>query len=184
MKHLLDAICSEISDVLGNVDEAEFAAFTAAISNAERVFVAGEGRSGLMGKAFAMRLMHAGYNAFAVGETITPSIGAADVFVAISGSGATETVRLYASQAHKCGAAIALITTNRNAAIATYSSLTLVIPAATKLRLEDEPRTIQPLGNQFDQCVHVLLDAAVIQLLNTSSSSNDQQLAGRHSNLQ
>ncbi|WP_026326891.1 6-phospho-3-hexuloisomerase [Paenibacillus ginsengihumi] len=184
MKALLDAISREVTEVLAHVSEEEFLAFGASLRKAERIFVAGEGRSGLMGKAFAMRLMHAGYDAFAVGETITPSIGPADVLVAISGSGTTETVHLYASQARKSGASVLLVTTNRHSKIAEYSDGTLRIPAATKKRLEDEPPTIQPLGNQFDQCLHLLLDAVVIHLLSESNRHGDRELAQRHSNLQ
>lgn len=42
------------------------------IMSSEKVFVSGAGRSGLMGKSFAMRLMHMGINAFVTGETVTP----------------------------------------------------------------------------------------------------------------
>lgn len=175
---------NEVAAVLNRVSEIEFTAFGEAIKGASRIFVAGEGRSGLMGKAFAMRLMHAGYSAFVVGETITPSIGADDVLVAISGSGTTEIVHLYANQAKKVGASVVLITTNRNSKIAEYSDLTLRIPAATKLRLEDEPPTIQPLGNQFDQSLHMLLDAVIIGILNETDEDSFQEMTRRHSNLQ
>lgn len=184
MKNLLVQMNSEVAAVLDRVSETEFAAFGKRMKGASRIFIAGEGRSGLMGKAFAMRLMHAGFNAFVVGETITPSIRPEDVLVAISGSGTTEAVHLYASQAKKTGASVLLITTNRNSKIAGYSDLVLRIPAATKLRLEDEPPTIQPLGNQFDQSLHMLLDAVIIDILDETGDASYREMARRHSNLQ
>ena len=39
-----------------------------------KVLVMGAGRSGLVGKAFAMRLLHLGFNSYVLGETIVPSI--------------------------------------------------------------------------------------------------------------
>ncbi|HID41529.1 MAG TPA: 6-phospho-3-hexuloisomerase, partial [Pyrodictium sp.] len=46
-----------------------------AYRSGHKVLVMGAGRSGLVGRAFAMRLMHLGFNVYVLGETITPSIG-------------------------------------------------------------------------------------------------------------
>ena len=53
------------------------------------IFILGAGRSGLMARGFAMRLVHIGYTVYVIGETITPSIQAGDVLVSVSGSGKT-----------------------------------------------------------------------------------------------
>ena len=52
----------------------------------------GAGRSGLVAKAFAMRLMHLGFTAYVVGETITPAMRPKDLLVIFSGSGRTKTI--------------------------------------------------------------------------------------------
>src|SRR5574344_1521837 len=62
------------------------------LTTSKNIFVIGAGRSGLAGKAFAMRLMHLGLSAYVVGETISPAIYADDCILAISGSGETNTV--------------------------------------------------------------------------------------------
>ena len=59
------------------------------ILGAKTIFLAGAGRSGLAVKAFAMRLMHMGFGAYVVGETVTPGMKADDLLVIGSGSGAT-----------------------------------------------------------------------------------------------
>ncbi|WP_373232450.1 6-phospho-3-hexuloisomerase [Cohnella sp.] len=184
MKALLKSIMDEIAGVLGNVDEAKCLAFAERIGKAKRIFIAGEGRSGLMGKAFAMRLMHADYPAFVVGETITPNIEQGDMLLAISGSGTTGSIQLYVSQAKQIGADIALITTNETSPLAESSDFVLRLPAATKRRLADEPATMQPLGNQFDQSLHLLLDAVMIHIVRASSSDPQELMAKRHTNLQ
>ncbi len=54
---------------------------------ARKIFVAGAGRSGFMIKSFAMRMMHIGLEAYAVGETIAPRLEKEDLLIMASGSG-------------------------------------------------------------------------------------------------
>ncbi|HZU00229.1 MAG TPA: hypothetical protein VFA10_11235, partial [Ktedonobacteraceae bacterium] len=86
----LSTIVSEIEHVLSEVDETQVDTFADQLLAAPRVFVTGEGRSGLMAKAFAMRLMHLGLTVYVVGETTTPALKGSDSLVAVSGSGTTE----------------------------------------------------------------------------------------------
>ncbi|MFC4304060.1 MULTISPECIES: 6-phospho-3-hexuloisomerase [Cohnella] len=184
MKALFTGILEEITGVLRNVDEEKCLAFAERIRHAKRIFIAGEGRSGLMGKAFAMRLMHADYPAFVVGETITPNVEQGDMLLAISGSGTTGSIQLYVGQAKRAGADVVLITTNEASQLAESSDFVLRLPAATKRRLADEPETIQPLGNQFDQSLHLLLDAVMIHIVRASALDPQELMARRHTNLQ
>ena len=66
-------ILDELRAVLSKVPAAESDAFVTDILSARRIFVAGAGRSGLAGRAFAMRLMHFGFDAFVIGEIATPA---------------------------------------------------------------------------------------------------------------
>lgn len=167
--------------MLTHVDEEEAVQFSNELMSAKRIFVCGEGRSGFMGKAFAMRLMHADYKVFVIGETITPSIQEGDLFVAISGSGETSSIYQLVKTAKKIGANVQLVTVNRNSSIGKVADGVLVVPAATKYRLPSESPTIQPLGNQFDQSVHLLLDAIIISTLKNTSN---EELRNRHANLE
>ena len=107
MRSIIDTISREIRTVLSMIAEEEAAALSDELKRAKRIFVYGEGRSGLMGKAFAMRLMHGGYEVYAVGETIAPSIAANDLLVAISGSGTTGIIYEFAKKARETGARVA-----------------------------------------------------------------------------
>lgn len=185
MKSIILTVAEEISNVLSHVKEEEAVQLSKELRNAKRIFVYGEGRSGLMGKAFAMRLMHGGYNVFVIGETITPSIEAGDLLVAISGSGSTGGIFQFASKAKEIGAKIFLVTTNNESKIALISDGVLTIPAATKYRKSHEPDTIQPLGNQFDQSVHLVLDAIIISSLETDDpEAAYDEMTKRHTNLE
>lgn len=66
--------------MLGQVDSRQYEELIASVVEADRVFVAGAGRSLLMVKAFAMRLMHIGKPVYAVRETVTPAAGEKPTF--------------------------------------------------------------------------------------------------------
>lgn len=85
-KETAQTCVEEISTVISCTKEEELAAIAQGFKHARRIFISGDGRSGLMGKAIAMRLMHGGYEVYVVGETITPSIGKGDVLLLVSGS--------------------------------------------------------------------------------------------------
>lgn len=185
MKGIIQTVANEITTVLSRVSEEEAVHLSEHLKSAKRIFVYGEGRSGLMGKAFAMRLMHGGFPVFVVGETVTPSIEADDLLVAITGSGSTGGILPFAEKAKQLGAKVFLVTTNRESKIAAISDGVLVIPAATKYRRPSEPETIQPLGNQFDQSVHLVLDAIIIGTLQTENAeSTYAEMTKRHTNLE
>lgn len=56
---------------------------------ANRIFIAGAGRSGFCARGFANRMMHLGFTVYFVGETTTPSIQEGDLLIVGSGSGTT-----------------------------------------------------------------------------------------------
>src|SRR5690606_22713650 len=118
MKTIIKAVSNEISEVLDRVKEEEVVQLHDVITTSNRVFIAGTGRSGLIGKVFGMRLMHNGFNVFIVGETTTPSIQNGDTLLLISGSGNTATLVNFAKKANEVGAKLALVTTNPQSAIA------------------------------------------------------------------
>jgi 6-phospho-3-hexuloisomerase len=182
MKSIITTVADEISEVLSKVEEEEAIHLSEQLKKAKRIFVYGEGRSGLMGKAFAMRLMHVGFQVYVIGETITPSMDEGDLLIAISGSGSTGAIVQFASKAKEIGASVFLVTTNRGSKLASISDGIMGIPAATKYRRAEEPATIQPLGNQFDQSVHLVLDAVIIGTL--EDGDTNETMAKRHANIE
>ncbi|MEH7095185.1 6-phospho-3-hexuloisomerase [Neobacillus vireti] len=180
---IVSTILKEIETVLSQVREENLQELAVELQKAKRIFIIGEGRSGLMAKSFAMRLMHLGAAVFVVGETITPAIGEGDLLVAVSGSGTTKSVVWTAEKTQSLGCQVIAVTTNPESPLAAASSSILHVPAATKYRRENELKTIQPLGSLFDQCVHLLFDTICLQYSQLSSVSNTDAFA-RHSNLE
>ncbi|HWM01484.1 MAG TPA: SIS domain-containing protein [Actinophytocola sp.] len=81
-------------------------------------FFSGQGRSGLVAHMAAMRLMHVGFNAHAVGEATAPSIAGGDDLVVISGSGETGVTLHSAQLALGLGAHILAVTTRADSTLA------------------------------------------------------------------
>lgn len=176
-------ILGEIENVLSKIDESDVNKFIGILNSDRRIFVIGEGRSGLMGKSFAMRLMHLGATVYAVGETITPAIEKGDIMVAISGSGTTKNVVMAAEKAGKIGCTILAVTTNPESDLGKTAEYTIHVPAATKYRREGESASIQPLGSLFDQCAHILFDSICLGYAESKKQDNGSAFL-RHSNLE
>ena len=85
----IEYIQKKIKDILSKVTQEEIDKVKDLFFNSNRIFVYGAGRSGLVAKAFAIRLVHLGFQTFVIGETITAPVQNGDLVVIVSGSGET-----------------------------------------------------------------------------------------------
>lgn len=155
-----------------------------AILRARRIFVAGAGRSGFMIKAFAMRLMHIGFEVHVVGETTTPNLTAEDLFIVASGSGATGSLVSMAQKAKKIGAPLALMTIDRDSLIGNLADILLTIAAPSpKVQKETSFTSIQPMGSLFEQSLLLLFDMIILMLMESQDKTSNVMFT-RHANLE
>lgn len=173
MENYLLPIVDEVKDVLTQIDHKEVEAVTGLIQKDTRVFVDGEGRSGFVGKCFAMRLMHLGYNVYVMGESTTPSFQKGDVFLCVSGSGNTGSVRLNAEKAKKAEGKVVTVTNNPDSDLGKLSDEIIELNATVRGDTENR-QSIQLLGSLFDQSVHLLLDSICLMLSKRDDISNEQ----------
>ncbi len=141
-----------------------------------RVFVYGAGRSGLMLRAFAMRLAQMGRTAYVVGETTTPAIGEGDLLLLASASGTTHSVCHDAGAARQAGADLFVITATPG------SPLTDIRPADILLRTgsKDHPGgSSQIMGSLFEQALLLFLDLVAAQI-----PADRAAMRRRHANLE
>ena len=101
------------------------------IKEHKRIFVYGTGRSGLMLKAFAMRLMQIGLNSYVVGETTTPSVQEGDLLSVASASGETGSVCRTAESAVKQGVDLIVISSALESTLGKIHAPDIEIEAAT-----------------------------------------------------
>ena len=182
---LLLNITDEISSCLADLDEDQLEALEKEIRASRRIFVAGAGRSLLMIKAVAMRLMHMGFDTYVAGETITPAIGEKDLLLIASGSGTTATLKVMAEKGKLAGAKLALITTNPDSPIGNLSDLYVQVKAATTKDIGNTVTSIQPGANTFEQSVLLIGDAIVLDIISGEKlDEKNEELMKRHANLE
>lgn len=179
-------ILQELEGVLKGVDPSQTAALEKAILSAKRIFTAGAGRSQLMMRGLAMRLMHFGFSAFVVGETITPACGPGDLVIIGSGSGETATLAVVAARAKKAGADLALLTIYPDSTIGRLADLVVQLNATTaKVKTPEGDAAFQPGGNTFEQSLLLLCDAMVINILEQKGiQDRNAVLMKAHANLE
>lgn len=180
----MTAILDELRQALIQADNERAARLVESITRARRIFVAGAGRSGLMMKGFAMRLMHLGLNVSVVGETVTPGMTDGDLLLIGSGSGATASLVNYAATARTIGATIALLTIQADSPIGRMADIILTIPAPTP-KIDQAPvvRSVQPMGSLFEQALMVTLDALVLMLM-AATGRDAKTMFAYHANLE
>lgn len=154
-----------------------------AILSADAVFVAGAGRSGLMMKAFAMRLMHLGLRAHVVGETATPGIASGDLLLIGSGSGETRSLLGMLEKAQSLEATVAGLTIQPRSTLGSSADLVVLLPGSPKDQSSGADLTVQPMGSLFEQTLLLFLDGVILRIMETQAQSSGTMF-GKHANLE
>jgi 6-phospho-3-hexuloisomerase len=180
-------ILKGISDAMENVDPENVEDLVSELIRAHdegrRVLVVGAGRSSLVGRAFAMRLMHLGLNVYVLGETINPSVADGDIALVISGSGSTALPVTVAELAKKLGVRVLAVTSNPESPLGKLADLTVVVPGRSIAAREDEYHSRQllgehesltPMGTLFENSSMVFLDSLIAELMDRLGVSEDE----------
>jgi 3-hexulose-6-phosphate synthase/6-phospho-3-hexuloisomerase len=184
-------IISEISSVMEEIDENTVEDVISEILKAKKIFIVGAGRSGLVGKAFAMRLMQIGFKVYVVGETITPSMEEGDLLIAISNSGETKSVCLASQIAMTIKGNIVGITSNKNSRLAKKATKSIIID--TKHRTDptrfvqkgfhNEIPSFAPLGTLFEVSTFLFFEGLIGSLMERTNRK-EEDLKKMHSVLE
>ena len=174
----------ELAEALEQVDEKQVEELMDAICNAKKVYVAGAGRSLLMLRCLAMRLMHLGFESYVAGDTTTPAFEREDLLICGSGSGETAGVINAAAKAAKIGGRIAAITIRKESTLAQMADVIVEIPAYTdKAECKIKKKPILPGGTMFEQCILMIGDTVILPLAEKAKIPTDQAFT-RHANLE
>lgn len=161
----------------------------------KEIFIMGAGRSGLVGRAFALRLLHLGYKVHILGETLMPSVSKDDLVIAISGSGSTKLVITAVEAAKRVGATIMGITSFPDSPLGKLSDFILQVKGRIMPNVEANSRDyfarqilglhepLAPLGTLFEDTCMILLDAMIPILMNKLNLS-EEDLGRRHANIE
>lgn len=168
-------ILSSISSSLSSVDDALAERCADLILSGKKVFVYGVGRSGLIGRAFAMRLVQLGLHAFFIGETITPIVTEEDICILVSNTGTTMSAVQTANIVRRVGADVIVLTGNPTSKLAHAG--TIVIPIITSSSARQ--KVCAPLGTLFEDAVLVFLDS-MIPFLMAKLNETEASMRRRH----
>ena len=177
---VVEAILENIKNSKEFLDEDAIARFKEILLFSRHIFVTGAGRSGLVAKSFAMRLMQLGFSAFVVGETATPHIRKNDCLVVISGSGETKNIVSSAAIAKNEGSNVLALTSYPESGLGEFADCSIMVRG----RLMEEPdndnylkrqiygnyAALTPLGTAFELASLVFLDAIVSELMDSVMS--------------
>jgi 6-phospho-3-hexuloisomerase len=178
----LSLVADEVTSTAGQVEGDQLEALASSIRSAERIFVSGAGRSGLVLRMAAMRLMHLGMQVYVAGDTTTPAIREGDLLLVASGSGTTAGVVKAAETAAAAGARVAAVTTNAGSRLAGLADAVVIVPAAQKTD-HGSGVTRQYSGSLFEQVLFVLTES-IFQTLWNHTDAPAEELWLRHANLE
>jgi 6-phospho 3-hexuloisomerase len=192
LKEAMENIVDHVSFVSDQLKDQQINKFITYVEQANRVYIYGAGRSGLVAKAFAMRLMHLGITVHVVGEITTPAIEPNDIFITISGSGETTSVINSAKIAKSVGAKVIAITSYPESALGKLSDEIVLVPGRVvdpgskdfQIRqIKGEHYTLAPLGTLFEVSVLIILDALIAELM-TKLKKSESDLKRRHATIE
>ncbi|MHA1380825.1 MAG: 6-phospho-3-hexuloisomerase [Candidatus Helarchaeota archaeon] len=169
-KNTLIEISDNIKKLAEIIDEQDINNIINLIHYCRMTFVYGAGRSGLVGRTFAHRLMHLGLKACFIGDTITHRFTNQDILIAISGSGETTSTVAITKKAKDIGGKIVLITSNPDSEIGKISDIIINLKSKTKV---EKIKSLAPYTSLFDTAAFALFDSMARVLMDELEIGED-----------
>lgn len=173
---LHDRILTEVGDSLerSGLDQSNLVDL---LSQHERIFLVGAGRSGLVARFFGMRLMHLGKEVHIVGDTTASRIGSGDLFIVISRSGSSAALTEICRKASLVsGTVMVAVTSEPNSEVARFCHVVSVVDAPPE-------NMVLPLGTGFELTALIFLETLVAALAERHGITQEV-MQERHANLE
>ncbi|MEM3396200.1 MAG: 6-phospho-3-hexuloisomerase [Thermoplasmata archaeon] len=168
-------ILERVKEILENGDIETINVVVDKILKTRQIFVYGAGRSGIVGKAFAMRLVQMGLRAYFIGETITPIVEHGDLVFIVSNKGETYSAIQTANIVRRVGGEVVVLTSNRHSKLALAANHILEL----KIERDTKHRRFAPLGTLFEVAAFIFLDALVAEIME-KKNENEDTMRARH----
>ena len=173
--------CRDLENVFGRVDPAQLEFLSRELQAARRIVCYGVGREGLMMAAIAMRLMHAGFQSYVVGEMPTPPVGAGDVFFASAGPGHFPTIETLLKVAREAGGRTVLITAQPERAAQMPADVLIHLPAQTMVDVT-AGLSVLTMGTPYEASLLLFGDLLVLRLLELTHQKREDMYT-RYTNM-
>jgi len=162
-------IGERVTQSLAAIEPRVISAVLDALLKAPSIFVYGAGRSGIIGRAFAMRLVQTGLRAYVIGESVTPIVSPGDAVFIFSNQGESYSSIAAANIVRREGASLIVVTAKPTSKLAHAATLLLTLSFA-----DDAPRpAFAPLGTLFESAALRLSDALVAEILQARGETED-----------
>ena len=162
-------IGERVTAALDRIDPRSVTRAAEMLLKAPQIFVYGAGRSGIIGRAFAMRLVQAGLRAYVIGESVTPIVTRGDAVFILSGQGETFSSIQTANIVRREGAELIVVTARPSSKLAHAATLLLTV----EFEETADRRQLAPLGTLFESAGLRLTDALVAELIRARGETED-----------
>lgn len=174
---------ADLESTLKQINQREVETLVNDILEAEHIYVTAAGRSLLVMRCFAMRLMQIGIASYVVGDTCTPAFSCNDLLVTASSSGETSATVNVAKKAKLLGGKVASFTIKPESSLGKISDHTICIHGFSHIYQDEIKEPTLPGGCLFEQSVLLLSDSLIIPL--TARLGEDMDIIfERHANLE
>lgn len=176
-------VIDELRDTLKRVDVDALERLSKDILTADKVFFIGVGRVAMSLQAICKRFSHLGVETHFVGDVCEPAITDKDLLVVGSGSGMSLFPVAIARKAKQFNAKVVHIGSNPHGDMEPIADYMVRIPVRTRLYLEDERESSQPMTSLFEQSL-LLVGDILAKMVIEAGGINLKELWKYHSNLE
>ena len=178
LNKFIEELLDQLQENIRKINRKQVEDVLKVLQGAKRVITVGMGRSAVVARDLAIRLLQAGFNVISIREDLiglVPMIkGGEDVVVAISGSGETEEVITICKVAKERGAKIVAVTSFPDSTLGKLSDYILCIGGRTRRwkyrgflerEVEGEREPLSPSGSLFEVSSIIVLEGLVAELV-------------------
>jgi 6-phospho-3-hexuloisomerase len=173
--------CRDLENVFERTDPAQLELLSQELMAAHRIVCYGVGREGLMMEAIAMRLMHAGFQSYVVGEMVTPPVRQGDVFFTSAGPGYFPTIETLLKVARDAGGRTVVVTAQPARAAEMPADVVIHIPAQTMVDVS-AGLSVLTMGTHYEAALLLFGDLLVLRLLELSHQKREDMYT-RYTNM-
>ena len=186
-RNLVEIVVARLTVVkllVSRIDKAASDKLIEMITHTEKIFVTGQGRSGLVAQCLATRLAQMGLDVYIPGQATCRKIKEGDLLIAISCRGTTTTTVDFAQISRKAGAKIVAVTASDKSTLAEIADHTVLIPSNDEDIRAQCRYVVGPNNNTlFEETALLYADALVYILLEQEGISKNI-INQQHTNLE
>ena len=173
--------CQDLEAVFSKFEPSQLEILSQELLSAKRIVCYGVGREGLIMAAIAMRLMHAGFKSYVVGEMVTPPVGAGDVFFTSAGPGHFPTIETLLKVAREAGGRTVIVTAQPARAAQMPVDVVIHLPAQTMVDVT-AGLSVLTMGTHYEAALLLLGDLLILRLLELTNQKREDMYT-RYTNM-